>query len=331
MQRTIILCLVTLAVAIDIAAQTQPAKTDLPPDYKENPAAKQIQGGVLNGKATSLPKPPYPAAARAVGASGAVSVQVLIDENGDVVSATAVSGHPLLAASSVEAARSAKFTPTTLSGQPVKVSGIITYNFVPAAAPEKLGDKGLLSEIPVTDRDNIWALGLFCAFIQTADVEAVRLIGDEQEFNAMLKDISSSVSAGTAEYKPTLEKLGSPDIGIRADAARELLRLARREFDGEQNWQIDVGEQVGFVLSELLRQKLLYVKTGVAYDANVLRTHLRRVSDLVATAPSGVSLESKGRFRRIAAFSEVTNLGTDGKFAEMIDAIAPLFAELEDK
>ena len=100
-----------------------------PPAKKEPP--KTISGGVLNGKAISLPKPPYPAAARAVRASGAVSVQVLIDESGRVVSASAASGHPLLQAAAVAAARGARFSPTLLSGQPVKVSGIITYNFVP--------------------------------------------------------------------------------------------------------------------------------------------------------------------------------------------------------
>ena len=102
-----------------------------PPPPAKKPVPKQISGGVLNGKATSLPKPPYPPAARAVRASGAVSVQVLIDESGSVVSASAVSGHPLLRAAAVQAARSARFSPTQLSGQPVKVSGVITYNFVP--------------------------------------------------------------------------------------------------------------------------------------------------------------------------------------------------------
>lgn len=102
-----------------------------PPPPAKKPAPKQISGGVLNGKATSLPKPPYPPAARAVRASGAVSVQVLIDESGNVVSASAVSGHPLLRAAAVQAARGARFSPTMLSGQPVKVSGVITYNFVP--------------------------------------------------------------------------------------------------------------------------------------------------------------------------------------------------------
>ena len=102
-----------------------------PPEPTKAPVPKTISGGVLNGKAISLPKPPYPPVARAVRASGSVSVQVLIDERGNVVSASAVSGHPLLRASAVAAAHGAKFSPTVLAGQPVKVSGVITYNFVP--------------------------------------------------------------------------------------------------------------------------------------------------------------------------------------------------------
>lgn len=100
-----------------------------PPDANND--SKRISGGVLNGKAATLPKPPYPPAARAVRASGAVSIQVLIDESGEVFSAQAVSGHPLLRAASAIAACGAKFSPTSLEGNPVKVSGIITYNFVP--------------------------------------------------------------------------------------------------------------------------------------------------------------------------------------------------------
>lgn len=95
------------------------------------PGGKTISGGVLNGKAVRLPRPPYPPAARAVRAAGAVSIQVLIDENGKVFSATALSGHPLLRAAARQAACGAAFTPTQLMGNPVKVNGVITYNFVP--------------------------------------------------------------------------------------------------------------------------------------------------------------------------------------------------------
>jgi TonB family protein len=90
-----------------------------------------IHGGILNSKAVSLPKPDYPQAARDARASGTVTVQVLIDESGNVIKATAVSGHPLLQAAAVEAARQAKFSPTFLSGQRVRLTGVLAYNFVP--------------------------------------------------------------------------------------------------------------------------------------------------------------------------------------------------------
>ncbi|MBA2525999.1 MAG: energy transducer TonB [Pyrinomonadaceae bacterium] len=109
-----------------------PTKVDIaePPPPAATPPRAPISGGVLNGKAISLPKPAYPPIARQAHASGTVVVQVTIDENGNVISARAVSGHPLLQAVSVGAARGARFSPTKLSGQPVKVTGVITYNFV---------------------------------------------------------------------------------------------------------------------------------------------------------------------------------------------------------
>jgi protein TonB len=110
-----------------------PTKVDIsepPPPPAPTPPRAPISGGVLNGKAISLPKPAYPPIARQAHASGTVVVQVTIDENGSVISARAVSGHPLLQAVAVNAARGARFSPTKLSGQPVKVTGVITYNFV---------------------------------------------------------------------------------------------------------------------------------------------------------------------------------------------------------
>jgi len=89
-----------------------------------------INRGVLNGSATSLPQPAFPAIARAAHASGEVTVQITVDETGNVVAARAVSGHQLLLAAAVTAARQARFTPTRLNGEPVKVTGVLVYNFV---------------------------------------------------------------------------------------------------------------------------------------------------------------------------------------------------------
>jgi periplasmic protein TonB len=90
---------------------------------------KDVSGGVVNGKATNLVKPQYSAAAKAIKAGGTVNVQVTIDEKGNVISASAVSGHQLLRPAAEAAARASKFTPTYLTGQAVKVTGVIVYNF----------------------------------------------------------------------------------------------------------------------------------------------------------------------------------------------------------
>jgi hypothetical protein len=89
-----------------------------------------ISAGVLNGKALSLPKPEIPPDAKAAGAAdGVVVVQVMIDEQGTVTEAKAISGPPLLQQVSVNAAMQAKFSPTLLQGEPVKVTGVLVFNF----------------------------------------------------------------------------------------------------------------------------------------------------------------------------------------------------------
>jgi len=99
------------------------------PPPAPRPILKPISGGVLNGTALSLPQPIYPEAAKRMRTSGTVSVEVILDESGKVVSATATSGPTILREAAVQAALKARFSPTKLSGQPVKVSGLINYKF----------------------------------------------------------------------------------------------------------------------------------------------------------------------------------------------------------
>ncbi|HKU73534.1 MAG TPA: energy transducer TonB [Pyrinomonadaceae bacterium] len=108
--------------------------TGVTPHKEQNPAQQQTQpgkrapiaGGMLNGKALYLPLPEVPAGE----ATGVVLVQVLIDEQGTVLDAKAVSGPQHLQAAAVNAARLARFSPTLLAGEPVKVSGTLSYSFV---------------------------------------------------------------------------------------------------------------------------------------------------------------------------------------------------------
>ena len=104
-----------------------------PPPPAPTPVVPKIikqSEGVLKGNAISLPSPIYPDVARRLKIHGTVTIQVLIDEYGKVVSADAISGHALLVPEARRAAMQSRFSPTKLSNQPVKVSGMITYNFV---------------------------------------------------------------------------------------------------------------------------------------------------------------------------------------------------------
>jgi protein TonB len=99
-----------------------------PPDPPKQP--KIVSKGVITGLAVSLPKPLYSEIAKKMRIQGMVSVQVLVDETGRVVSAKALGGSPFLVPEAQKAALQARFSPTILNDQPVKVSGVITYNFV---------------------------------------------------------------------------------------------------------------------------------------------------------------------------------------------------------
>ncbi len=111
--------------------KTTPTPTPRPePVTTPTPAKpRTIISDMLPSKAIKKVQPPYPAIARSARVQGSVNVQVLISEEGRVVSASTVNGHPLLVDASVQAARQWVFSPTTLNGTPVKVSGVLTFNF----------------------------------------------------------------------------------------------------------------------------------------------------------------------------------------------------------
>jgi TonB family protein len=120
----------------DQTARVEPPVATIPPPpvVKIDPPVEKkrdvrVSLGVVTGKATDLPSPVYPPPAKAIGVEGVVSVQIMIDEAGNVTSAKAVSGHTLLRQSAEKAARGAKFKPTLLSNEPVKAMGVIAYNF----------------------------------------------------------------------------------------------------------------------------------------------------------------------------------------------------------
>jgi TonB family protein len=95
----------------------------------ETSTTKPIEAGVLNAKATSLPKPVYSEEAKRLKLRGRVTVRVVVDENGKVISALAQDGPAALRQAAEEAARQATFTPASEGGITVKMTGVLTYDF----------------------------------------------------------------------------------------------------------------------------------------------------------------------------------------------------------
>jgi protein TonB len=102
---------------------------DEPPPGPAPKPLKPVSGGVLNGTAINLPAPAYPEGAKRMKVQGVVTVEVILDETGKVISAEATSGPAMLRDAAAQAAKRARFSPTKLSGMPVKVSGVINYKF----------------------------------------------------------------------------------------------------------------------------------------------------------------------------------------------------------
>jgi TonB family protein len=290
---------------------------------KPSPAPKSINGGVVNGKAKTLVKPTYPAAARATAASGEVKVQVTIDEQGDVVSATAVSGHPLLRAAAVEAARASKFSPTLLSGQPVKVSGVIVYNFVPDTPPEF--------------NEPYWALSFLISLVQNAEPELIDQLdkdkgsAEEESFDDILRDLSKDVPEEFAAQRPLFTKLAATRGEERRQAARELNISFKNQLRGLELWQYEIGEQLSIVLVETMKYSLENRNENFRMDEAALRAGLQNIKKHLAAAPAETSPEFSEKIKKIAAFADVPDLLAGEKMTELFESLEPLFAVLENE
>jgi len=203
------LALLLLFGSVATAAQQSPPMPRAP-----------ISGGILNGKAISKPAPAYPAVAKAARAQGTVVVQVVVDEEGRVVSAQAVSGHPLLRQAAQQAAEQARFSPTWLSGQPVKITGTITYNFV-LRASARSDERGRLVSL-FNLAENAGQCGLDSP---TATIASVQLDGDNKMTGLVVRTKDGrelTVKLGVRLYRDlaaaNIDKLGqllSPNTKVR--------------------------------------------------------------------------------------------------------------------
>lgn len=181
--------------------------------YRTESSSPSIKAGMLNGKAIKKVQPVYPAVARAAGAQGSVSVEVTVDEQGNVASARAISGHQLLQPAAVEAARQWTFSPTLLKGEPVKVAGTITFEFALS------GREGEATQVTVA----------------TPTREGV-LVPPAEE--AMMRARVAGSAKGPA-YPTVQESLGKQSIeGVEAEGKRTTVTIPAGAIGNERAIQI---------------------------------------------------------------------------------------------
>jgi TonB family protein len=267
-----------------------------------------INGGIINGKAKSLPPPTYPEAAKAVHAGGAVNVRVLIDENGDVVSAEATSGNPLLRAAAVEAARASKFTPTLLSGQPVKVNGVIVYNFV--SAPENKEDKvGILG----------LSAFLFMLRGSSDDLESLKSIMELKELipNGVLTNVPKELQDVVKEVE-LLKSLEKTPKEKRKELIDRVVSGIEKKLPPKDIWQFELGKNFGDFFAQLFKVGKDGKFDFSNLDESAIKLDLAKIKDLTYSAPPDFPVDVLEKFKQFSDVNDKENLFTQANLEKLI-------------
>ena len=294
--------------------------------FSQQTTPKTISAGVVNGKAKTLPVPEYPAEAKAVKAAGAVNVQVTIDENGNVISAAATSGHSLLRASAVEAARQAKFSPTLLSGKPVKVTGVIVYNFVPNETVVAPGENtGKASYIADTMKPI--ALGMMLNMLRSIKTRVNPMHSD-----AELKSILSEAAVDFPDLKQELIPLTTiTELPLEQQnrIAGEIISSVKTKLRGMDIWRFDLGinfgEAIAIMFNALNEQGDFEINK---FDKSVFKINLLKLKDAIYSAQAGLPAELRQSFNDFAEKIDEQKLQSDQELADAMERLGQFFERL---
>lgn len=276
--------------------------------------AAKITKGVVNGAAIALPKPIYPAAAQAVKASGAVNVRVTIDEQGNVTEATAISGHPLLRQAAEQAAREAKFKPTTLKGQAVKVSGVIVYNFVPSNT---------------TDERFVWALSFFLNFIRDTEIILLHEIYPEKELDDLLTEMAKDIPEEFAAEKELFDRMAKSKGVERQRAAAELSNSFKKHFTSEEIVEYEIGEAMAGILGQIARKGFSMAGGNIQSNEAILKENLVKLRDLLKKPTTNIPPETIKQLKAVAAFADTSDLNSEEAIRQLFLAIEPIMESFD--
>lgn len=277
-----VLVLLATIAAFSVIASAQLGSPAKPPE------AVIVSGGILNAKATNLPKAEYPVSAAREKAVGKVAVFVLVNESGAVEFAEAKTGHPLLKQAAVDAARQATFPPLKVKGKPVKVSGTINYEFI----------------LETRQGSNVALFSLVLNLAKhLAETDA-----------AIVKDIFG-------EKGRLFENWEDPDFGedfkplvgyeeMTPEKRREVIDTALAAIEAKstaaaEKWQFKVGRQLGEMYGPIMLLASKLEKPSVETFSKLgLKEHLLKLDELARSAPTGVPAFLLKEIQRLADFSK---------------------------
>jgi TonB family protein len=279
-------CLLALPV---VPATARAAQQDRP----EPPKIIRKSGGVLQTSAIHRVEPSYPPLAKTARVSGAVVVEITVDEEGNVIAARAISGHPLLKDAAVTAARGWQFTPTKLSGVPVKVIGTVTFNFQLyrkedfdrirqeiAQTPNNAELYVKLGEMYAESNQPDEAIGAYrqALLIKPDDFHSWMAIAEIEEDRG-------NIDAAIGTYRQAAQSQVSGDA---SDAALALKKVAeiylkqQRYQEAVETYKQAAGYDPDFESDDYMRLGLAYLKLGDKQSAMEQYQHLKKMEPALA-------------------------------------------------
>jgi TonB family protein len=293
-----------------------------------NKPSQTINGGVVNGKAVSLVKPEYPPEASKEKISGAVNVLVVIDESGNVISAKAVSGidNAALRTAAENAALKSKFSPTTLSGEPVKVTGTIVYNFVEAVVSNETAaqkENAVAAVVSNEAKVKPFAVSMFIYVLRSS-------ANDIDKFNkAFASDdfIKDTIDEFSADF-PGLKRLA--DVSTLPPAQRlaridEAISAIKSKLNSADLWQFEVGKAFAGIMEQFFALSGEQEPDLSKFDEKAVKQNLAKIKESCASAPAEFPRDVLAKLEDLAKFESDKTILSAEHFGDFFNRVKALF------
>jgi len=266
--------------------------------------------GTIRRKAVFLPKPPFPREALEAGADGTVKVEVVIDGEGSVVSAKAVSGNPLLYTVSEETARKTKFRRAAPAEPNASETGTIDYNFaIEKAGWLKIGfDLAVIQKAPSLRSFSVPRVARAFQPDWTGELELLGKLAEMRRIEIETENVSPTNDKPVLVRKTDPNRKGATQSSMRAEikipvpnpptgehiaAAQNLTETlqSRLASDEASLWKFNLG-----------------INLAKAFEISRNPNEMPRAAEILRqsaeSAPNGISDESLAALRQVIEYYE---------------------------